>query len=102
MEHVYAIQVMYGGGGGGDSPQILVGMCRGKVKNGGGGGGGLRSELERELGSPELTVGRVWLALWPAANPGVSRSWAAMNGVKFLYGKEISRMMVSGAVKNVK
>ena len=22
------------------------------------------------MGSPELTVGRVWLALWPAANPG--------------------------------
>ena len=35
-----------GGGGGGYSPQILVGMCRGKVKN----GPGLRNELpvERE------------------------------------------------------
>ena len=56
---------------------------------------GLRSELERESGgSPELTVGRVWLALWPAANSGalperfalglaaVSRPWAAMNGLK--------------------
>ena len=32
-----------GGGGVGYSPQILVGMCRGKVKN-----GGLRTELERE------------------------------------------------------
>ena len=35
-----------GGGGGGYSPQILVGMCRGKVKN----GQGLQNELpvERE------------------------------------------------------
>ena len=35
-----------GGGGGGYSPQILLGMCRGKVKN----GPGLRNELpvERE------------------------------------------------------
>ena len=79
-----------GGGGGGDSPQILVGMCRGKVKNGGlrseleRENAELRSELERESGSPELTVGHVWLALWPAANPGalpaaaaVSRPWAA-------------------------
>ena len=31
------------GGGGGYLPQILVGMCRGKMKN-----GGLRTELERE------------------------------------------------------
>ena len=31
------------GGGGGYSPQILVGMCRGKVKN-----GVLRIELERK------------------------------------------------------
>ena len=31
------------GRGGGYSPHILVGMCRGNVKN-----GGLRSELERE------------------------------------------------------
>ena len=31
--------------GEGLSPQILVGMCRGEVKN-----GGLRSELERESG----------------------------------------------------
>ena len=63
---------MAGSGGGGYSPQILVGMCRGKVKN-----GGLRSELERESardsgsssgsssvksGSPELTVGRGCMA----------------------------------------
>ena len=37
------LQCASGGGGGGHSPQILVGMCHGKVKN-----GGLRSELERE------------------------------------------------------
>ena len=55
---------------------------------------GLRNELDpfwawkcRE--SPELP-GRVWLALWPAANPrrcrtpafGLSRPWEAMNGLK--------------------
>ena len=33
-----------GGGGGGYSPQILVGNCRGKVKN----GPGLRNELSVE------------------------------------------------------
>ena len=42
------IIIMYGvvcpGGGGGYSPQILVGMCRGKVKN----GPGLRNELQVE------------------------------------------------------
>ena len=46
------------GGGGGYSPQILVGMCRGKVKN----GQGLRNELpvEREnVGAPE----RAWAVL---------------------------------------
>ena len=90
-------------GGGGSSPQILVGMCCGKVKN-----GGLQSELARENaglwselkrqsgGSPELTIGRVWLALWPTANPGVlperfafglaavSRQWAA-NGLNIIF-----------------
>ena len=42
--------------------------------------------------SPELTVECVWLALWPAANPGaafglaaVSRLWVAINGLQFLY-----------------
>ena len=51
-----------GGGGGGNSPQMLVGMCRGKVKN----GPGLRNELE---------------PFWAF---GLSRPWEAMNaGLKF-------------------
>ena len=43
------------------SPQILV-CATAKWKMGGSG--------VWKWGSPELTVGRVWLALWPAANPG--------------------------------
>ena len=52
-------------GGGGYSPQIVVGMCRSKVKN-----GGLRSELERknaglrsELGELERENAGIWSEL---------------------------------------
>ena len=41
-----------GGGGGGYSPQILVGMCRGKVKN----GPGLRNELPVERKNAGLRI----------------------------------------------
>ena len=90
---------MGGGGGGGHSPPNFgryvtylpkFGVsaprppgCRGKVKMG--------------VSGTEF-VGRVWLALWPADNPGalrrlpdcplafglaaVSRPWAAMNGLE--------------------
>ena len=106
-----------GGGGGGYSPTILVGMCRSKVKIRPGLRNelhgrawkcgaperawavlsvklGLRTKLEPfwawKCGSPELP-GRVWLALWPAANPGrcrtaerfafrLSRPWDVVTG----------------------
>ena len=48
-------------GGGGYSPQILVGMCRGKVKN-----GGLRIELERKSARLRSELGEnagLWSAL---------------------------------------
>ena len=84
-------------GGGGHSPQSLVGTVyvprqsekwaapeRLEREN-----AGLRSVLERESGgggSPEVTVGHVWLELWPApinpgALPNALRSWAAMDGL---------------------
>ena len=89
-----------GGGGGGHSPQILVGMCRGKVKMGGSGasssvklrGSGASLSVKGVSGT-DLYRTRTWLVLWPAANPGVlperfvfglaavSRPWAAMNGL---------------------
>ena len=66
------------------------------------------------VGSPELTVGRVWLALWPAANPGalpecfafrlaaVSQPWVAMNGLNRLNIKHFfPKMILSGAAKTV-
>ena len=54
-----------------------------------------------------LTVGRVWLALWPAANPGALRerfgcSKPAVGGDERVQIKEILKMMVSGRAKNVK
>ena len=60
---------------------------------------------------PELTVGCIWLALWPAAYPrelheckaGCSK--LAVGGDEWLeifYGKRNSRMMVSRAAKNLK
>ena len=99
------IRVCPGGGGGGYSPQILVGMCRGKVLKKMGGSGasssvknaGLRSELERESGGLRNWLYRTRLAgtLAGRYNPGalperfafglaaVNRPWAAMNGLKF-------------------
>ena len=95
-----------GGGGGGYSPQILVGMCLGKVNKWQGlrnelpverENGGLRNELEPfwawkwgaperawavlawKWDSPELP-GRVWLTRGAAF--GLSRPWEAMNGLK--------------------
>ena len=75
IEHDITSFDMVNAGGGGHSPHILVGMCHGKVKKGGGASSSVKmrvsawSELEREKwGSPELTVGRVWLALWPTDN----------------------------------
>ena len=53
------------------------------------GGGGVSETVKNVHALP--MDGRVWLALWPAANPAgrcfafglaaVSRSWAAMNGL---------------------
>ena len=66
-----------GWGGGGYSPQFWY-VC-----------------AATKWGSPELTAGCVWLALWPVANPGalpehfafelvaVSRPWVAINGLKW-------------------
>ena len=85
-----------GGGGGGYSTQIkiLVDTCRGKVKNGGlrsgssvkmrGSGAssnvkirgsGVSSSVKMRVSGTDFLVkivfvGRVWLALWLAANPG--------------------------------
>ena len=72
---------------------------------------GLRNELEPfwawKWGSPELP-GRVWLALWPAANPGHCRTLCvraepAVGGGERVEIKEFLKMMVSEtAKKNVK
>ena len=60
------------GGGGGTHPKCRYSMCRGKAKNE---GSGVRIEPEREnAGHWKRTVGRVWLALWPVANPGARQS----------------------------
>ena len=74
------------------TPQILIGMCRGKVKNWQGlrnelpverENGGLRNELEPfwawKWDSPELP-GRVWLTRGAAF--GLSQLCEAMNGLK--------------------
>ena len=109
-----------GGGGGGYLPQILVGMCRGKVKNGQGlwnelpverenaGSGtslsrfelenaGLRNELNPFLAwkweSPELP-GRVWLTR--------VRAEPAVGADERVEIKEILKMMVSGTAKSAK
>ena len=79
--------------------------------------------------SPELTAGCLWLALWPAANPGApqqsekcealeqaerARAWKywapervrlsklAVGGDKWLERTEISKIMISVSEKNVK
>ena len=109
-----------GGGGGGYSPQILVGMCRGKVKKWQGlrnelpverENGGLRNELEPfwawKWGAPE----RAWAVLsvkmrgsGTAANPRRCRTrWAAaVGGDERVEIKEILKIMVSGTAKSAK
>ena len=99
-----------GGGGWGHSPQILVGMCRGNVKN-----WGLRSKLEREnarlrselelwkWGLRKLTEGRIW----PAATPrrtalmlnafGLAAVSRPSTGMKGFTNKDFFLMIVSGA-----
>ena len=60
------------GGGGGYSPQILVGMCRGKVKN----WQGLRNELpvERENGGLRNELEPFWACKWGAPE----RAWSIL------------------------
>ena len=74
--------------GGGYSSQILVGMCRGKVKNGQGlrferENAGLRNELEPfwawKCESPERPLTRGAAERFAF---GLSRLWEAMNGLK--------------------
>ena len=62
-----------GGGGRGYSPQILVGMCRGKVKN----GPGLRNELtvERENAGLRNELEPFWA--WKCGAP--ERAWAVLS-----------------------
>ena len=97
------------GGGGGYSPQILVGICRGKVKNGQGlrnglsverENVGLRNELEPfwawKCGAPELAWAFLSVKMrisGTAANPG---------GDERVQIKEILKMMVSGTAKSAK
>ena len=97
-----------GGGGGGTHPKFWLVCAAAKWKMGPGSGTSSRSivkmrgsgtslsrfELENagllneldpfwawKCESPELP-GRVWLALWPAANPRRCRPWEAINGLK--------------------
>ena len=81
-----------GGGGGGGVLAPNFGMCRGKVKNGGElerENTGLRSELESESGrSLKLAGGRVWLALWPATNPGALKAFGLAAVLKPTAGGE--------------
>ena len=69
----YAGGGVMGPGGGGYSPQILVGMCRGKVKN----GQGLRNELpvERENVGLRNELEPFWA--WKCGAPG--RAWAVLS-----------------------
>ena len=101
-----------GGGGGGYSPQILVGMSRGKVKNGQGlrnelpverKNAGLRNELDPfwawKWESSELP-GRVWLTRGAAER--CVRAEPAVGGDERVEIKEILKMMVSGKAKSAK
>ena len=108
---VFFAYINGGGGGGGHSAHILVSVCHGKVENGGLRSGssvklvGLWSGLECEIGVlRSWLVGPVSLALWPAVTPGrwlaaVNWPWAA---TEWLEGKEMLKMVVSGAARNSK
>ena len=116
-----------GGGGGGYSPQIFVGMCRGKVKN----GQGLRNELpvERENAGLQNELEPFWTWKWGApertwsvlsVKMGVSgtaktrlanprrcltlcvRAEPAVGGDERVEIKEILKMMVSWTAKSAK
>ena len=71
------------GGGGGYPPQILVGMCRGKVEN----GPGLRNELpvEREIAGLRNKLEPFWA--WKCGAP--ERTWSVLS----------VKMRVSGTAK---
>ena len=60
-----------GGGGGGYSPQILVGMCHGKVKK----WQGLRNELpvDRENGGLRNELEPFWAWIWGGSGTSLSR-----------------------------
>ena len=71
-----------------------------------------------KCGSPERTVGRFWLAFWPAVNPGAPQqgenaplrselAWLGHESAglrtelsKPAVGSEISKIKVSGTAKN--
>ena len=74
------------GGGGGYSPQVLVGMCRGKVKN----WQGLRNELpvERENGGLRNELEPFWAWKWGAPE----RAWSVFSVKMGLSGTARTRL----------
>ena len=104
-----------GGGGARHSPQIFVGMCtakwewgapeRARAWNCGAPKRALVS-IAWNWRSPELTVGRVWLAPWPAAIPATQTLCVRAGCSKLAKGrdgrlelKDILTIMVSGTEK---
>ena len=107
-----------GGGGRGYSPQLLVGMCRGKVKNGQGlrnglpverENMGLRNELEPFL-SLKMRISGTSLIRFERENAYLRngcrtlcvRAEPAVGGDERVQIKDILKMMFSGTAKSAK